>query len=739
MRGAGRYVGDIVPDGAVHAVFVRSIEAHGTILSIDTDEALAADGVVAVYTAADLGLEAKPPAMPALNQQMLRSALAADTVRYVGEPVALVLAETARQAVDAAELVIVDLDPLPAVADPAAGLAEGATLVHPDAGTNVVFALPKAEDDIMADCEVTVELTFRNPRMSGAPIEPRAAVAEWDGDRLTQSHLTQWSSTQFPHTARDALANGCGVSTDQVRVITPEVGGGFGAKSGSYPEDIVVALAARQAGRPVSWVETRTECMLNLAHGRAQDFTATLGGDRDGNITAYRLHIVQDAGAYPLTGAILPMIGRMMATGVYDIPTIDISAFSVATNTTPVGAYRGAGRPEAAHAIERMMDLYANEIGMDPAELRRRNFIPEASFPFTTPSGLTYDTGRYADALDKVLEAIDVDALRADQARRRAEGGPLLGIGWSAYVEIANPMGTGEFGSVEVRPDGSAIVLTGSSAHGQGHHTTFAQIAADTLGIDFDKIEVRHGDTSEVLRGGGTGGSRSLQAGGSAVLQASEAVVDTAKALAASMLEANPADVVLDAGTGRFSVVGTPAVSLGWAEVAAEADGRSEQLLSEIDFDPPGATFPFGVHASVVEVDADTGQVKVVRHVACDDAGIIVNPLIVDGQVHGGIAAGIAQALMEEFHYSDDATPLTATFMDYGILSPTELPSYERIEQETSTEVNPLGAKGIGEAGTIGATPAVQNAVVDALAHLGVRHVDLPVTAERVWRAIADA
>ncbi len=734
LRGAGRYVGDIVPDGALHAVFVRSIEAHGTIRSIDTEDALAAEGVVAVLTAADLGLEAKPPAMPALNQQMLRSALAADTVRYVGEPVAIVLAETARQATDAAELVMVDLDPLPAVADPSAGLAEGATLVHPDAGTNVVFALPEAEDDIMADCEVTVELTFRNPRMSGAPIEPRAAVADWDGDRLTQ-----WSSTQFPHTARDALANGCGVPADQVRVITPEVGGGFGAKSGSYPEDIVVALAARKAGRPVSWVETRTESMLNLAHGRAQDFTATLGGDREGNVTAYRLHIVQDAGAYPLTGAILPMIGRMMATGVYDIPTIDISAFSVATNTTPVGAYRGAGRPEAAHAIERMMDLFAAEIGMDPAELRRRNFIPEAAFPFTTPSGLTYDTGRYADALDKVLDAIDIDALRAEQERRRVDGDRLLGVGWAAYVEIANPMGSGEFGSVEVRPDGTALVLTGSSAHGQGHHTTFAQIAADTLGIDFDKIEVRHGDTAEVLRGGGTGGSRSLQAGGSAVLQASEAVVDSAKALAASMLEANPADVVLDADAGRFSVIGTPAVSLGWAEVAAEAEGRSEQLLSEIDFDPPGATFPFGVHASIVEVDADTGQVKVVRHVACDDAGIIVNPLIVDGQVHGGIAAGIAQALMEEFHYSDDAIPLTATFMDYGILSPTELPSYERIEQETSTGVNPLGVKGIGEAGTIGATPAVQNAVVDALAHLGVRHVDLPLTAERVWRAITEA
>ena len=736
LVGASRFVADIVPEDALHAVFVRSVEPHGVLRSIDADDARVAPGVVGVYTADDLGIQPVPPSLPPLDQAMVRSALAGDRVRYVGEPVAVVVATSVAAAVDAVERVVVDVDPLPAVVGFDAARRDE-VLLHPGAGTNRCFTMGReADPDLFADCEVVVYLTFVNPRLNGAPIEPRGAVARWteaDG-RL---RLTQWSCTQFPHRARDSLAAGCGVEPGDVRVITPEVGGGFGAKNGSYPEDIVVALAARVTGRPVCWVETRSESMLNLAHGRGLELTATLGGDRDGMFAAYRLHIDQDGGAYPGIGAYLPVFGKMMATGSYDIPKIEFSADSWVTTTVPMGAYRGAGRPEATHGIERIVDRYAAEIGMDPAELRRRNFIRPEAFPFTTSSGQVYDSGAYADALDAVLETLGVGELRAEQDRRRRDtSSSLLGIGFAAYVEIANPIRASEFGSVTIRPDGSAVVLTGSSAHGQGHHTTFAQVAADVLGIDFDRIEVRHGDTDEVARGGGTGGSRSLQAGGVAVHRASEIVVDEARRIVADLLEASPDDIVLDIESGGFSVAGSPTVHVDWDEVAAEADRVGEQLIGEIDFQPSGATFPFGVHASVVEVERETGQVTILRHVACDDAGILVNPTIVDGQVHGGVAAGVAQALMEEFRYDDDGMPLTTNFMDYGFISAAELPFFERIEQETPTDVNPLGVKGVGEAGTIGAMPAVQNAVVDALAHLGVHHVDIPLVSQRIWETI---
>ncbi len=736
LRGAAAYVGDILPEGALHAVFVRSTHAHGHLRSIEVGEAREAPGVVEVLTGDDLDLPPVPPSLPGLEATMTRTALARDRVRYVGEPVAVVLAESLTAATDAAGLVDVDVEPIAAVVGFEASRS-GEPLLHPEAGTNLCWSMGGDPDpDLFEGCEAVVSLTFANPRLNGAPIEPRGAVAQWqevDG-RL---RLTQWSCTQFPHRARDVLAAGCGIQQEDVRVITPEVGGGFGAKNGAYPEDIVVALAARRLGRPVCWTETRSESMLNLAHGRGLEFTAQLGGDRDGNIGAYRLHMDQDAGAHPGIGAVLPVFGSSMATGSYDISRVECSASSWVTTTTPVGAYRGAGRPEATHAIERILDHYAAEIGMDPVEVRRRNFIPKEAFPFTTTTGQHYDSGAYADALDLVLEGLDIEELRAEQERQRnLAGGPLLGIGFAAYVEIANPLRASEFGRVTIRPDGSAVVLTGSSAHGQGHHTTFAQIASDALGIPFERIEVRHGDTDEVPRGGGTGGSRSLQAGGVAVHEAGAAVVEEARRIVAGSLEANPADVVFDGVAGEFSVAGTPSVRMGWAEVAAEAGERDEALVGEVDFQPSDATYPFGVHASVVEVDPDTGGVRVLRHVACDDAGVLVNPTIVDGQVHGGVVSGIAQALMEEFRYHADGTPLTASFLDYGIVSATEVPSIERIEMETSTHVNPLGVKGVGEAGTIGSMPAVQNAVVDALSHLGVRHIDIPLTSERVWRTI---
>ncbi len=732
----GSYVDDLAPEGALHVTFVRSTMAHARI-TVDTSDATSADGVVGVFTAADLGLEPFPPDMPLLNQSMLRTHLATDTVRFVGEPVAAVVTTDRAAGVDAAELVVIDYDPLPAVIDPKT--AADADPVFPDAGTNVVFQLPfqKPDDDPMDACDVRVSLSFRNQRLAPCPLEPRSTAASWDGERLTQ-----WSTTQGAHGTRDAVARHTGLDPAAVRIICPDVGGGFGAKNGGYPEDIVVGMLAMRLGQPVRWAETRTESMLGLVHGRGQDFEATLGGDAEGNISVYRLHITQDGGGYPAIGSVLPFITGQMATGVYDIPTVQFSATSVITNTVPMGAYRGAGRPEAAAAIERMVDLYAAEIGMDPAEVRRRNAWPDEAFPLTTSAGANMDSGAYSTVLDRALAEAGYDGLRAEQAERRANGdGPLLGIGMSLYVEITNPMSNEEFGSITVHPDGSATVLTGSSAHGQGHHTSFAMIASDVTGIPFDRIEVRHGDTDEVPRGGGTGGSKSLQVGGSAVRGASLDAVERGRQLAADLLEANPDDITLDTTTGRFHVAGTPTVDVGWAEVAAKAIEETEDdvpgLRTEHDFQPGGATFPFGAHIAVVEVDPDLGEVSLVRHVAVDDAGTIVNPMLVDGQVHGGLAQGIAQALIEEFVYDADGNPLTSNFMDYGIPAASELPAFDRVPNVTPTPHNPLGAKGIGESGTIGATPAVQNAVVDALSHLGIRHVDIPTTPERVWRALS--
>lgn len=734
----GKYVDDLAPSNALFATFVRAAVAHAKIIDIDVSEALAVDGVVAVFTAADLELTPQAPGMPMLEQTMTRTWLASDRMRYVGEPVAVVLSTTAAAGADAIDLIVVEDEPLPVVVSARDALRDE-TLLFPDAGTNITFAHASTADDSFFDgCEVTVDLTFRNQRLAPCPLEPRATVAAWSTGNDGRPFLTQWATTQGAHGTRDTLAKAMGIDNDQVRVICPDVGGGFGAKNGGYPEDIVVSLVARRLDQPVRWAETRWESMLGLVHGRGCEFDATIGGSRDGKITHYQVHEVQDGGAYPLVGAVLPFISRQMATGVYDIPNVDYSFQSAVTNTVPMGAYRGAGRPEAAHAIERMVDRFALEIDMDPAEVRRRNFIAPADFPFTTAMGAAMDTGEYAKALDTVIAAADYAALRAEQARRRDDpDAALLGLGWAAYVEIANPMANAEFGSVEIQPDGSAIVLTGSSSHGQGHHTAFAQLTAELTGIDIDRIEVRHGDTAEVPRGGGTGGSKSLQVGGSAVWQATEAVVERAKDVAAQLLEADVADIVLDTDTGTFAVAGTPAIGRSWADVAAHVVEETDVMLrAEIDFQPPGATFPFGVHLSVVEVDRDTGEVTVLRHIACDDAGTMVNPLLVEGQVHGGVASGIAQALMEEFVYDADGNPQTANLAEYALVSAAELPSFERIPQETPTPRNPLGAKGIGESGTIGATPAVQNAVIDALRHLGVTHVDIPVTAERVWTAL---
>ena len=738
LIGDDRFIDNLVLDGALHTVFVRSTIAHARLTALDVTDAAAAAEVVAVVTATDVDLA---PATPASwgNQAMVRPFLARDVVRYVGEPIAAVVATTRAAAVDAAELVVVDYEPLPALVDVDDSLA-GTQLLHADAESNVAFATPSREDpDRFGGCEVVVRQRIVNQRVAPCPLEVRAAIAVWDDGRLTQ-----WSCTQNPHATRDGLASALGVDADAVHVITPDVGGGFGAKEGTYPEEVMIAWLARHLGRAVRWVETRSESMLGLGHGRGQVQDVTLGGTTDGRILAYELRVLQDAGAYPMGGAVLPVMTRRMASGTYTIEKVDVRIDSVVTTTLPIVAYRGAGRPEATAAIERMVDRFAAEIDMDPAEVRRRNLVPDDAFPFTTPTRATYDSGRYGEALARALAAAGYDELRAEQrARRERRDRSLLGIGISSYVEITNPVREPEFGSLEVLPDGRAIARTGTSAHGQGHATSFAMLVSDRTGIPMDRIEVRHGDTDDIPRGHGTGGSRSLQVGGSAIVGAADLLIDRARELAADLLEAAPDDVVLDPAGGVFHVAGTPAITRTWAEVAAAAIDRSDDpdapFLAEFDFDPTGVTFPFGAHVAVVEIDAETGRVELARHVACDDAGTIINPVIVEGQVHGGVAQGVAQALFEEVVYDADGNPLTTSLLDYAFPSAAELPSIERVAMETPTPLNPLGAKGAGESGTIGSTPAVQNAVVDALAHLGVRHVDMPCTPERVWRAMEQA
>jgi carbon-monoxide dehydrogenase large subunit len=668
-----------------------------------------------------------------MNAAMTRSWLASGKVRYVGEPVALIVAESRAAGVDATEAVYVDYEPLDAVID--MEKAEGGgDLLFEDAGTNVAVDMGAMfgyapTDEFFAGCDVVVTQRIVNHRVAPCPMETRAAASSWDGDKLTH-----WASCQAPNTLRDGLAGALGIDATNLRLIAPDVGGGFGAKTGVYPEELLAAWAAKKLDRPVRWVETRTESMLCLGQGRGQNQRVSIGGGRDGVIGAYRIEVLQDAGAYPGMGGFLPMLTRMMAPGTYVIPKVEFGAKSFATSTVPTTAYRGAGRPEASAAIERAIDVFAAEIGMDPAEVRAKNLVPADQFPYTTATGTNYDCGDYKKALDLALSAAGYESLRKEQAARRASGDPrLMGIGLACYVEITNPLPGGEYGGVEVTPDGKAIIRAGTFSHGQGHATVFAQLVADRLGIDIDDIEFRQGDTDEIRSGQGTMGSRSLQTAGSAVAVASDELVERARDLAAQLLEANVDDIVLDKAGGRFHVAGTPTVAKTWSEVAASA---GEPLRADSDFTPAGPTFPFGAHVAVVEIDRDTGKVTLDRFVAVDDSGTVFNPLITEGQRHGGIAQGVAQALMEEMVYDEDGNPLTSNLADYGMISAAELPSFELVPMETPTPLNALGAKGIGESGTIGATPAVQNAVVDALAHLGVRHVDMPLTPERVWRAI---
>ena len=552
--------------------------------------------------------------------------------------------------------------------------------------------------------------------------------------------MTQWLSTQHAQGTVAPIAAANGVAETQVHILTPDVGGGFGAKIGAYPEELLLGVIAKKVGRAVKWRETRSESMVALGHGRAQLQYITLGGTKAGKVTHYQLWAIQDSGGFADMGTILaPFMTRPMSSGVYAIPNIECRTTSVVTNTTPVVAYRGAGRPEATAAIERAMDLFAFEIGMDPAEVRRINLIPKFLEPHTTVVGQTYDVGDYETALDKALQVAGYTELRAEQAKRRARGdAKQLGIGVSVYVEITGGVGNGESAKVEVLDDGRAVVYTGTSPHGQGHDTAWSMLVQEQTGIPMDKIELVWGDTDLVPIGTGTMGSRSLQQGGNAVFAVAGELVNKAKSVAARILEVSEADVVLDKDRGAFHVVGTPAVTKTWADLAI-AEKSTGGLNHNDVINVSGATFPFGAHVAVVEVDTETGKVRHIAHTACDDAGKVLNPLLLEGQIHGGVAQGAAQALLEEVMYDADANPITSNLADYGFISAAELPSVTVVHMETPTPINLLGAKGIGESGTIGSTPALQSAVVDAVSHLGVRNIEMPCTAERVWQAIQAA
>ena len=750
LTGANHYVDDLDVDAA-RVAFVRSPEAHAEIVSIDTSDASSMPGVVAVYTAENLPMDAFQ-GFPMMPPDFNRPPLAAGRVRFVGDMVAAVVAETQAQANDAAEAVYVEYSSLPVVSDFERAADPDSPVVWDGQPSNVCFpfAIPGPDEetgerpgvDALAGADQVVSERIVTQRLAGAPMEANGCVAVPGDDGSMTMHL----SVQNAHSQHEALAPALGLEPDQLRVTAPWVGGGFGPKAAVYPEYIVVGKAAQELGRPARWTENRTENMLSMVQGRAMVMNVEMGVRNDGSIVGLKANVIADAGAYPIIGAILPMLTGMLSQAVYDIPVIDFVSQTVITNTTPIGAYRGAGRPEATQMVERILDKAAAAIGMDPAEIRRKNYLQPDAFPTALQTGVSYDSGEYEQALDAVLEASGYADLRAEQQARRDSGdSKLLGIGVSSYVEITAPVGLHvEYGSTEVHEDGTATIRVGTSSHGQGHDTAFSQIVEGVLGIPMEQVTHLDADTAEVPSGAGTLGSRSLQTAGSAVYLSSQAVLERGKQLAAHLLEASADDIVV--AEGGLAVAGVPTSSVSWADIAqlanddsARPSGLEAGLMAEENFDGTDSTFPFGSHVAVVEVDRDTGEVELVRHVAVDDCGTIMNPLIVNGQQHGGIAQGIAQALYEHVEYDGDGQPRNPSLGDYLVPSAAELPSFEVSNTETASPRNPLGAKGIGESGTIGSTPAVHNAVCDAVAHLGIGHIDMPCSPQNVWRALQNA
>jgi carbon-monoxide dehydrogenase large subunit len=593
---------------------------------------------------------------------------------------------------------------------------------------NLAAAGPEGED-ALADAEVRVGARFVNQRLAAVPMEPSAALAKPDPET---GGFILFTPSQGPHAYQGTISASTGIEADQLRVVSTATGGGFGARIACYPEQIVVVALARELGKAVRYIETRSETMLEMQHGRAQVQDVEIGGTRDGKLTGLKVRVIADCGAYPADAALMPMLTGLMSCGVYTFPKVDFHFDAVVTNTTPIGAYRGAGRPEATALVERAIDMYAAEIGMDPAEVRRKNFITE--FPHQTVTGANYDSGEYLGALDKCLANAGYEELRAQQKARRESGDVVqLGLGICSYVEWTG-FGS-ELGTCEVHEDGKVTVTAGTSSHGQGHETAYAQIVAGTLGVPMADVKVIQSDTKLVKRGMGTMGSRSLQVGGTAVQRATDEVLEKAKKLAASLLEADSADIQVIPGQG-LGVAGSPASAIPWAQLAAAAE---DGLSAENDFETPDATYPFGSHLAVVEVDTETGLTNLIRHITVDDSGRIHNELLLEGQVHGGIAQGVAQALYEEIAFDADGNNVTGSLASYAIPSSSDLPSFETVRTQTPSPRNPLGAKGVGESGAIGSTPAVWNAVIDAVSHLGVKNIDMPATPQRVWKAISAA
>ncbi len=753
ITGRATYVDDVRQVGTVYAAFVRSPYGHAKLTGIDTSALKDDPHVLAVYTGEDLhhahGLKSSLPVAHKMADLKTppHYILALDEVRFVGEPIAVVVADSPYRARDAAENIVVEYDELPAVIDMEKAAA-GAPFVHESLGTNVAYTFPFAAGDVdkaFAEADVTIKQRIVNQRVAPVPIEPRSMVANYDAG---MQQLTIYSATQIPHLLRTQLAVVLGLPENKIRAIAPEVGGGFGAKLNVYAEEALVCWLAMQLERPVKYIETRSECFQAMIHGRDQIDDLEIAAKNDGTITGMKLKIHANMGAYhQLLTPVIPTLTVLMAHGCYRFENLQAEVVGVFTNTMSTDAYRGAGRPEATFFVERAIDMVAQRLKLDPVEVRRRNFIAASAFPHTTATGLTYDSGDYETTMDKALAAVDYAGLRKQQEELRKQG-RYLGIGISTYVEVcgmgpsaAMPAAGWDSATIRVEPTGSITVLTGVSPHGQGEETTFAQIVADELGVPIDQVTVVHGDTDKVQYGVGTFGSRGTAVGGAALKLAIDSIQAKAVKIAAHQWEANPDD--LEYRDGKIQVKGDPSKSMTTAEagfLAFMGDKLPPGLEPGLDatrrFEPPNFVFPFGTHVCVVEVDAQTGEVKVVKYLAVDDCGRLLNPMIAEGQVHGGIAQGLAQALFEEVVYDERGQLLTGTLMDYAIPHAEQVPHYELDHTVTPTTVNPLGIKGIGEAGTIGSTPAVANAVIDALAPFGVVHIDMPLRPEKLWAAM---
>ncbi|HEX3690711.1 MAG TPA: xanthine dehydrogenase family protein molybdopterin-binding subunit [Solirubrobacteraceae bacterium] len=756
ITGRARYVDDISLPGQLWAAFVRSPEAHATVVSIDTSAAAARPGVHAVFTGEDMSdlggplpMAWVPPGVEVNNPE--HWPLARGVVKHVGDPVAVVVGADRYAVSDAVEDVVVEYDPLPVIVDPEAAVA-GAPFVHDQFETNKVHEWSLAGGDVeagFAEADVIVERRVVNHRIAGAPIECRGVLADYRA-----GSLTLYTSTQVPHFVRLFMALLLGLGEDHVRVVAPEVGGGFGQKLQVYGEELFACWATRKLGRPVKWIETRSENMSVAHQGRDQISQVKMGAKRDGTITAFHVKILADFGAYNMIlTPLIPSLGAFVMGGCYKIPNVQTDITGVFTNKCPTDAIRGAGRPEATQMVEVTVDQLAHELGMDPLELRRKNFIPKEDFPAEVATGVVYDSGDYHKSLDKLMEHVDVAAFRAEQEQLRSEG-IYRGIGFCTWTEICGlapsritgPNGVGvqaglwESAMIRVHNTGAVTVYTGTSPHGQGLETAMAQIVADKLGVDPSVVEVIHGDTSMGPEGRNTYGSRSLATGGEAVARATDKVVAKAKAIVAAELEAAPEDI--EVADGKFSVRGSPDKGMALADVAGVAyigavpEGMEPGLEETTFYDPENFVFPFGAHACVVDVDPDTGKVKVVRYVAVDDCGRAINPLLIDGQVHGGVVHGIGQALYERVYYDDSGQLTTGSFVNYALATAAEMPSFETDRTETPSPVNSLGAKGVGEAGTIAASAAVTNAVIDALRPLGVDYMNMPLSPLRIWEAI---